>query len=227
MNRRRILTLGAAALFAAACAIPLVSRGADAKASSAKPDAEGFVTLFDGTSLDGWKPNEHADSFKLEKGELVVRGDRGHLFYVGPVNDHNFKNFHLRVECLTKPKANSGIYFHTKFQDEGWPAQGFEVQVNQTHTDVKKTGGLYAVKDVMNTSPVKDNEWYTYDIEVKDKHVVIQVNGKTTADWTQPDDWTPPKDMPGRKIGSGTFAIQAHDPGSEVHFKSVKVKVLD
>jgi hypothetical protein len=225
----RALSLTAAALLAAALAIPLVSRAADEKAAAAapKPDAEGFITLFDGTSLDGWKPNEKPETFKLENGELVVKGDRSHLFYVGPVNNHEFKNFHLRVEALTKPKANSGIYFHTKFQPEGWPAQGFECQVNQTHPDPKKTGGLYAVKDVMNQSPVKDDEWYTYDIEVKDKHVTIAINGKVTSDWTQPDDWTPPKGMEGRKIGSGTFAIQGHDPGSEVHYKSIKVKVLD
>ena len=225
MNRRRLLALGAAALFTTAASVPLVSRGAEKAAAAAKPDAEGFITLFDGSSLEDWKANEHQDSFKLENGELVAKGERAHLFYVGPVNDHNFKNFHLRVECMTKPHANSGIYFHTKFQDEGWPSQGVEVQVNQTHSDPKKTGGLYAIKDVMNVSPVKDNEWYTYDIEVKDKHVNIKVNGKTTADWTQPDDWKP-KGFGGRQIGSGTFALQGHDPGSKVMFRNIRVKPM-
>ena len=89
----------------------------------------------------------------------------------------------------TFPKANSGIYFHTTFQESNWPDKGFEAQVNATHTDPKKTGGLYAVKDVMNTAPVGDNEWFTYDIIVKGNHVQLQINGKTTADWTQPADW--------------------------------------
>jgi hypothetical protein len=209
--------------------LAIVIRAADEKPTSdaAKPDAEGFITLFDGKTLDGWKANENTDTFKLKDGVLVVKGPRAHLFYTGPVQNHDFKNFHLRVEALTKPKANSGIYFHTKYQDEGWPAQGFEAQVNQTQSDAKKTGGLYGVKDVMNQSPVRDNEWYTYDIIVKDKTVTIQIDGKTTAEWTQPEDWKPPQNMPGRKLGSGTFAIQGHDPESEAHFKSVKVKVLD
>src|SRR4051812_38873945 len=93
MNRRRVLTLGAASLLAAAFSIPLASRGADSKAaaSSAKRDADGFITLFDGSSLDGWKANENTDSFKLVDHELVANGDRAHLFYVGPVNHHEFK----------------------------------------------------------------------------------------------------------------------------------------
>ncbi len=148
-------------------------------------------------------------------------------FYVGPVNNGQFKNFHFRAEVQTMPNSNSGIYFHTKYQPDGWPNQGFECQVNQTHGDPKKTGGLYAVKDVLNQSPVKDGEWYTYDIIVKGKTVTIQINGKTTAEWTQPENWTPPSDMPGRKIGSGTFAIQAHDPESIAHFRSIKVKPLE
>jgi hypothetical protein len=211
----------------ALCGTASLLTAADEKTAAPKADADGFVTIFDGKSMDGWKPNENPQSFKLEDGKLIVKGERAHLFYVGPVANHDFKNFHLRVECLTKPKANSGIYFHTKFQPDGWPAQGFEVQVNQTQSDNKKTGGLYAVKDVLNQSPVKDDEWYTYDIIVKDKHVVIKVNDKVTTDWTQPDDWTPPRGMDGRKIGSGTFALQAHDPGSEAQFRSIKVKVLD
>ena len=98
MNRRTVLTHGAAALLAGALALPLVSRADHHEKAAAKPDAEGFITLFDGKSLDGWKANENTSSFKLEDGKLIVKGDRAHLIYVGPVNDHNFKNFHLRFE---------------------------------------------------------------------------------------------------------------------------------
>jgi hypothetical protein len=200
-------------------------RAADDK-EAPKPDAEGFYSLFNGKDLEGWKISEKPQTFKVEDGILVVNGDRAHLFYVGPVHNHDFKNFHLRVEAKTFPKANSGIYFHTAFQETGFPNKGFEVQVNQTHTDRKKTGGLYGIKDVMDNSPVKDGEWYTYDIIVKDKNVLVQVNGKTTADWTQPDDWKAPNNG-GRKIGSGTVAIQGHDPGSKVHFRKIAIKPLD
>ena len=229
-NARPARPIRAAALaltcLAAVALVPVLTRAADPK-PNATANAEGFIPLFDGKSLDGWKANEKPEVFKVEDGNIVVNGPRSHLFYVGPVKNHDFKDFHLRVEAKTFPKANSGIYFHTKFQDEGWPAAGYEVQVNQTHGDAKKTGGLYAVKDVLNESPVKDNEWYTYDIIVKGKQITVKVNGKTTAEFTEPADWQPPANMPGRRLGSGTFALQGHDPESKVLYRSILVKPLD
>ena len=111
-----------------------------------KPDKDGFYQLFDGKSLDGWKVGTNAATFKVEDGLLVANGKGpAHLFYVGPVNNHDFKNFHLKAEVKTFPKANSGIYFHTEYQETNWPSKGFEAQVNATHSDRKKTGGLYSV----------------------------------------------------------------------------------
>lgn len=214
--------------------LPMLTRAADEKksddaaaqqaaAAQPKADADGFFTLFNGKDLDGWKANERPEGFTVKDGTLVVNGERGHLFYVGPVSNHDFKDFHFKAEVMTMPNSNSGLYFHTKFQPEGWPGQGFEAQVNNTYAkDPKKTGGLYGIKDVMNTATVKDNAWFTYDIIVKGNHVEIKINGKTTADWTQPADWKPG----GRKIGTGTFAIQAHDPGSKVMFRNIKAKPL-
>lgn len=199
---------------------------AAAKSQQPKPDAEGFYTLFDGKSLDGWKVDANADAFKVEDGNIVVNGKVAHLFYVGPVNNHEFKDFHFRAEVMTFPNSNSGIYFHTKFQGPGFPSNGFEAQVNNSYkSDPRKTGGLYAVKDVMNTPPVGDNEWFTYEILVKGKHVEIKINGKTTTDWNQPDNWKP-GEFSGRRIGSGTFALQGHDPGSKVMYRNIKVKPM-
>ena len=191
------------------------------------PDADGFYQLFDGKTFDGWKVGDHPETFKVEDGMIVVNGKGpAHLFYVGPVNNHDFKNFHLKAVVKTFPHANSGIYFHTEYQEKGWPNKGFEAQVNATHTDPKKTGGLYNVKDVMNDAPNKDGEWFTYEIIVEGKHVVLKVDGKTTCDWTQPDDWKGPEGMPGRVLDHGTIALQGHDPGSKVIYKSVAIKPL-
>lgn len=218
--RFKFLILGVAALM-----VGSVLR-ADDTAQAVKPDKDGFYTLFNGKDLNDWKVSENPETFRLEDGNLVVNGQRAHLYYMGPVKDHDFKNFHLKAELMTFPKANSGIYFHTVFQMGGWPDKGFECQVNQTHGDVKKTGGLYNVKDVLNQSPVKDNEWYTYDIIVKDKTVTLKINGKTTTEWTQPDGWKGPEGMPGRVLDHGTIAIQGHDPGSKVLYRSIKIKPL-
>ncbi len=117
------------------------------------------------------------------------------------------------------------MYFHTEFQEGGWPAKGYEVQVNNSHTDWRRTGGLYAIVDVKEP-PAKDDEWFTQHIIVTGKHVVIKVNGTTTVDYTEPDNVERPADMAGRKLASGTFALQGHDPKSKVLYKNIQVKVL-
>lgn len=189
---------------------------------------EGWISLFNGKDLSGWKANENGDeTFKVVDGEIVVNGNVSHLFYMGDVEDHDFKNFEWKCEVMTKPNSNSGMYFHTEYQDGGWPAKGYEVQVNATHGDARKSGGLYAVKDVMNDAPHKDNEWFTQHVIVKGKHIIVKVNGKVTTDYTEPDDVERGDGFKGRVLSSGTFALQGHDPGSEVHFRKIMVKPLD
>lgn len=187
---------------------------------------DGWTSLFDGESLDGWRASENK-SFKVEDGMIVVHGARSHLFYEGPVNNHDFKNFELKAEVLTKPNSNSGIYFHTEYQEEGWPDKGYEVQVNNSFkADPRVTGSLYGVKDVMNDSPVGDDKWFEYDIIVKDKHVTLNINGKKVNEYTEPDEPRHLRDFPGRLISHGTIALQGHDPGSEVHFRNIRIKPL-
>ena len=199
-------------------------------ALTAESSSDAWITMFNGQDLSGWKANpENPDSFHVEDGVLVVDGPRCHLFWIGdPENseDEQLTNFHWHAKVKTMPKANGGLYFHTQYEESGWPFAGYECQVNQTHKDRKKTGGLYAVADVLDTSPVKDGEWYDYDIIVDGKHIVIKINGVVTTDWTEPDDWQPPKNMSGRRLSQGTFAIQAHDPESVVHYKDIRMKRL-
>ncbi len=196
------------------------------EAGDAKPDDDGFISLFDGKSLDGWKVGDKADAWTVDDGHIIVHNGPSHLFYVGPVHDHDWKNFHLKVELMTFPHANSGVYFHTKYQEKSWPDDGFEAQVNCTHTDWKKTGSLYDVKDIKDPHH-KDNEWFTYDIIVKGDHVTLKINGDVVNEWTQPEGFKPPSGHPGRFLHNGTFALQGHDPESQTWFRSIKVKALE
>lgn len=206
---------------------------ATATLSAAATAADEWTSMFNGKDLTGWKSNESAEGkpgvFTVKNGELVVSGGRAHLFYVGADGNAKFKNFEFKAKVKTTKGSNSGIYFHTRYEDKGWPGAGFECQVNATHTDRKKTGGLYAVKDVMDDAPNKDDEWFDYAIKVEGNHILISINGKVTTDWTQPDDWDPSKalsNMPGRKLGEGTIAIQGHDPKSTIHYKDLSIKAL-
>lgn len=190
-----------------------------------QPGDNGWISLFDGKTLSGWKASDKPGTFSLEDGRIKVAGPTSHLFYEGPVQDHNFKNFEFKAQVMTKPGSNSGIYFHTAYQDSGFPDKGFEVQVNNSHADWRRTGSLYSIKDVKETY-VKDNEWFTEYIHVQGKHVVVKLNNTVVMDWTQPDDSPPSKDQPLRVISSGTFALQGHDPKSIVFFKDIMVKPL-
>jgi len=185
--------------------------------------SDGWIPLFDGKTLDGWKVNENPETFRVEDGAIVVNGQRSHLFYVGDVDNHNFKNFELKVDVMTFPHSNSGIYFHTQFQDEGFPAVGHEVQVNISHSDWRRSGSIYGVVHV-DTVPVRDNQWYTQHIIVKDKTVRILIDGKLILEYNEPIPDAKPNT--GRFISSGTFALQGHDPGSKVLFRNIRVKVL-
>lgn len=185
----------------------------------------GWQLLFDGRSLEGWRASEQPGSFVVRDGSIVVRGPRSHLFYVGPVQNHDFRDFELRMEVMTFPGANSGVYFHTAWQDSGWPSKGYEVQVNNTQSDPKRTGGLYAVADNFQ-APAADRTWFELTIRVEGKHVTTFVDGKPIADYTEPADPQRPADMAGRVLGNGTIALQAHDPESEVHYRNIRIRAL-
>lgn len=192
--------------------------------SHAAESEPGFKQIFDGKTFNGWKTaTENTNTWKIEDGAFVARGERCHLYYVG--DEKPFKDFELRVDVMTETNSNGGIYFHTKYQPTGWPKYGFETQVNNTHGDWKKTGSLYDVVNVRE-SAAKDYTWWTQTITVKGDHVTVKVDGKTVMDYTEPPGKEPGKDFT-RKISEGTFALQAHDPKSVVRYKNIRVKRIE
>lgn len=196
-----------------------------AKHSGTVKNSDGWISLFDGKSLNGWKVGDNAASFWVENGTIAVNGNVAHLFYDGPVQQHQFKNFEFKADVMTLPGSNSGIYFHTQFQQASWPAKGYEAQVNNSHSDWRRTGSLYAIQDVKEVY-AKDNEWYTETIIVSGKHIVIKINDKTVMDYTEPENVKRDAGMADRVLSSGTFALQGHDPKSKVYYKNIMVKVL-
>jgi hypothetical protein len=190
-------------------------------ASFAIASEEGFVPLMDGKTFDGWKmATENIDTWKIEDGAFVAKGERCHLFYEG--DGKPFKNFHLKVEVMTEPSSNGGIYFHTAYQEKDWPQIGFECQVNVTQGDWIKTGSLYGLANISST-PAQDKKWWTQEIIVKGSKVTVLIDGKIVLEYTEPEGAQPGKPFT-RKLAEGTFALQAHDPGSVVRYKNIRVK---
>jgi hypothetical protein len=191
-----------------------------------------WIPLFDGKSLTGWKPSEHEGTFKVVDGQIVVHGERSHLFYTGPVHGADFRNFELTAEINTMPGANSGVYFHTAFQTSGFPAAGFEVQVENNgpapttgYVERKKTGSLYGVRNVYKTF-VQNGEWFRMSILVRGKQVRTRINDMLVVDYVEPDPPFQADPKFQRILNHGTFALQGHDPGSTTYFKNIRVRPL-
>lgn len=188
-------------------------------------DDQGWISLFNGKNLDGWKVGENAATFSVEDGSIKVAGPVAHLFYNGEVGNHDFVNFEFKATVMTQPKANSGIYIHTQYQEEGWPSVGYEVQVNNSHTDWRRTGSLYAIQDVIENYAA-DNEWYTEYVKVEGQRIIIKINDIVVVDYTEPERPKRDEGSANRILKSGTFALQGHDPGSVVFYKDIMVRPL-
>jgi 3-keto-disaccharide hydrolase len=123
---------------------------------------------------------------------------------------------------------------HTKWQGPGWPEAGYELQVINSNPPAEKmngyvehkmTGSVYAVRNSW-IAPAKDNEWFNYRIRVVGKTIQTFINDKLICEYAEPENAFRPPEKKGRLLGSGTFALQAHDPGSVVRYKNIKVRIL-
>ena len=197
--------------------------------------AEGWRELFNGKDLAGWKANAYPDSWTVVDGVIRAHATKesSHLFYVGDGKTDfvRFKNFELEFTTRGEPNANSGVFIHTDLVAGGSAlrlSNGYEIQLNSTEKEKRKTGSLYDVVDLA-TSPVDETKWFTVRITVKDRRITIQVEGKTTVDYTEPDNVQRAPARKGRRLNplGGAIALQAHDPGSTFYFKNIRVRPLD
>ncbi len=212
---RRLLAAG---LLVAAAATALVPAGA----ADAEKNDKGFVQLFNGKDLTGWKTHP-ADKARwaVEDGVLVGRGPKGHLFS----ERGDYENFVYRVEAMINDHGNSGQYFRTQY-GPSFP-KGYEAQINATHGDPIRTGSLYPSFNSKLTPDQKrsilvfehlhkPDEWFTQEVTAVGNHIVIKVNGKKTVDFVDEKNTYP----------KGHFALQQHDPGTVVKFRKIEVKEL-
>ena len=188
----------------------------------------GYTSLFNGKDLTGWKASANPDSFKVEKGAIIANaiGQPSHLFYDGPAGNHSFKDFDLRLDVLARYRSNGGVYVMTEFQPQGFPGKGFEIQVNNSHSDRIRTGSLYHVVDLSNI-PGKDDEWIPMEIKGQGDTITIALKGQEVVRWTQPADWQSNYDTPSRKIAPGTIAFQSHDLFSVTAYSNIRIKLLN
>ncbi len=186
-------------------------------AGSASQEAK-WISLFDGKSMDGWEKVGNDDShWEVVDGMLAGSGNASMLVSTtGP-----YKNFRYRVEIKINDGGNSGVYFHTT-RKPGF-MDGYEAQVDSTHTDPIRTGSLYGFCHVYKQL-VKPDTWFTYELEVRDDEwrgrqmtrIKITIDGNELYEYL---DFA-------KTYPAGHFAFQQHDPGSKVHIRKVEVLPL-
>jgi hypothetical protein len=173
------------------------------------PGKDGWVSMFDGKTLNGWKPTERPENWSVVNGSIVGKGERSHLFWMA----EECVNCEFRAEVKLNKNGNSGMYFRAQFMT-GWP-NGYEAQVNNSHKDPKRTGSLYNIVNVFEQL-VPDDTWWTQHIIAEDNHIVIKVNGKTVVDHVDEK----------RTHTKGYLALQQHDPGSVVEYRNLMFRKL-
>jgi len=184
----------------------LAAFGAD-KANKTKTDE--WKVIFDGSTLDGWKANEHPESWSVKDGSIRGDGPASHLFYMGDV----CVNCEFKAEVRINHGGNSGMYFRTAF-GPGFP-KGYEAQVDNTHQDPVRTGSLYNFVKIFEQL-IPDDTWWTQHVIVEGNHIQIFVNDKKTVDFIDEKN----------TYTDGYLALQQHNVGGVVEFKNLMMKPL-
>jgi formylglycine-generating enzyme required for sulfatase activity/serine/threonine protein kinase len=179
--------------------------------------ANGFVPLFNGKDLTGWKthPKQPGD-WHVEDGILMSRGTPSHLFS----ERGDYENFHLRLEARINKGGNSGLYFRSEFGVSifyGIPMpSGYEAEI----VDGNTTGSLldwFSSRASGVENLLKDpNDWFTQEVIADNDHIVILVNGQTAVDYRLPAGY--------RKRGH--FALQHFSPQTVAKFRKIEIKEL-
>lgn len=196
--------------------------------------AEEWQSLFNGKDLSGWRANVMPESFTVADGAIRVHApaESAHLFYAGELKDgfEKFKNFVLEAKVRSEPGSNSGVFIHTDMSTRDKAlhlAKGYEIQLNSSDKEARKTGSLYAIVDLAK-SPVDESKWFDLRITVVDKRITIHLNNEQVVDYTEPESPKRPPERAGRLLSpdGGGIALQAHDPKSTFYFKDLRIKRL-
>lgn len=174
-----------------------------------KAGKNGWISIFDGKTLNGWKAGDNPESWSVRNGLITGDGERSHLFYMEQVCE----NCEFEADVKLNHAGNSGMYFRAAF-GPGWP-KGYEAQVDNTHPDAKRTGSLYNFQNVMEQL-VPDDTWWNQHIIAQGNHIIILVNDKKVVDYVDEKN----------TYMKGYLALQQHNKGSVVEYKNLMMKQL-
>jgi hypothetical protein len=202
---------------------------ARAQVSDPKEKAEGFVPLFNGKTLDGWKQFDGKAVWSADDGMIVCSGKGGG--WLG--TSRQYDNFIVRLEYRLKPAGNSGVYIRAP--DRGHISRvGMEIQLlDDNHRSYAKlaphqyTGSIYHVVPPTKRTGKPAGQWNAIEIQADGRRVVVVLNGSKIVDADLDRcllDAAVAKEHPGLKRTAGHIGLQSHT--DRVEFRNLRIKAL-
>ena len=214
--KKTIITLLGAALLA----LPLLGK-------HHKKGKDGFVTLYNGKDLTGWKTT--GNWIPQKDGSLLIHprpGEKGWQRYDAYLtSEKKYKDFILQVEYKYPKGGNSGVYF--RIADPKDPVKtGIECQIldSSGKPDDKMGhhdhGGIIRTVGPTKNMSKKPGEWNKMVVTCKGHHLQVNLNGEDIVDIQL--DKTPVKDRP----LEGFISLQDHGEPNNLHFRNIRIKEL-
>jgi serine/threonine protein kinase/formylglycine-generating enzyme required for sulfatase activity/Leucine-rich repeat (LRR) protein len=192
----------------------------------APPDADGWVQLFNGKDLTGWKMHPlNPGDWRVEDKAIVGRGNKNTFLFS---EKSDYANFHLRVEAKINATGDSGIFFRAPFDvsvsdtpAKFGPSGGYEAQITVRSNFPVHTGSLMdTTTPILQHGPLmphRPDEWFVLEVIAEGNHLQTWVNGKKTADYHDEK----------RRFARGHLALQSWGPGiTYVQFRKIEIKEL-
>jgi hypothetical protein len=169
---------------------------------------EGWVSLFDGQTLFGWKANNDVN-WRVEEGGIVAdTGEPGLLLTTVP-----FANYELRCDFHLEKEGNSGIFLRTVADPQDPSKDCYELNMCDSH-EAFPTGSLVARQKV-EVSIEGDGAWHTFDVSVNGPKVVVKLDGQVVIEF---------EDTTANPLTNGFIGLQKN--AGRVAFRNVFLKPL-
>jgi hypothetical protein len=202
--RNTTVLLGICALIASA---PDHSVSAsDPNTLSSEELAEGWILLFDGETLFGWRPTTEAN-WEVHDGAISVsEGDPGLL-----CTTSQFGNYQLQVDFRSAAGTNSGVFLRTSPKPEDVTAKCYELNIADTGTNPYPTGSFVQRQKAEGVSDSTD--WQTFEVTTDGADFLVKLDGELVLEYTDP-----------KPLGRGFIGLQLNS--GKVEFRNIKLKPL-
>ena len=178
-----------------------------------KPEeiSDGWIRLFDGATLFGWKPNS-AVSWSATDGVITAGSDKSEDKCL-LVTTTRFANYELRCDYRVAKGGNTGIFLRTVPNPTDAAVDCYELNMCDTHPEFG-TGSL--VKRAQPLKPVQgDGEWHTFQVTLDGRHITAKFDGEPVLDFTDNSE-TP--------LTTGHIGLQMN--GGKAEFRNVFLKPI-